>query len=411
MAAPIKIEHVRELSKFAQTQNERLFIREMLEGNTIAMSCRNMGINESTGTRIMKRLRNRAAIQGFSPEHNMTKTVPDTHFVKGVSALYKTNGEDGQPILQWVKSDRKPEEVKRVIQELIAAMIEDVPKFPEIKPMKRNDYLNDYLAVYPMGDPHLGLLACLEETGEQVSLESAANDLYAATARLVRTLPSCKEALIINVGDFFHTDNKSNRTTRSGHQLDVSSNWPIILKVAIKTLRQCIDVALESHGKVTVINCPGNHDDHSAVVLSTCLAVAYEGNPRVNIINEPKDYFSYRFGKNLIGAYHGHQIKKDRLPLVMANTWPNDWGETEHRVWYTGHIHHDTVHEFDGCVVETVRTLSGKDRYSIDHGYAAHRDMKAILHHREHGPVERHTVTIGMAREYLEMMKKEGEIG
>lgn len=405
MARKIPIEQVRELAKFVETNNEKALMEVMLTGETVKDSCAVVGINESTGTRIMQRLRRRAALQGYSPDHGMTHTVPDTHFVKGVSSLYKSTGTNGEPILQWVKSDRNVGEVKRVIKELIAAMVEEVPRYPEVMPIDDEEYFSDYLAVYPMGDPHLGLLSCIEESGEDISLESAANDLYAATARLVRSLPPCKEALIINVGDLFHTDNKSNQTTRGHNKLDVSSNWPIILKVAIKTLRQCIDVALESHEKVTVINCPGNHDDHSAVVLATCLSVAYEGNPRVNIINEPKDYFSYRFGKNLIGAYHGHQIKRDRLPLVMANTWPNDWGETDYRVWYTGHIHHDTVHEYDGCTVETVRTLNGRDRYSVDHGYNSHRDMKAILHHRDHGPVERHTVTIGMAREYLEKIK------
>jgi len=163
-------------------------------------------------------------------------------------------------------------------------------------------------------------------------------------------------------------------------------------------MRQCIESALERHEKVTVINVIGNHDDHSAMFLSVCLSNMYKNEPRVIINKEPTATHYYKFGKNLIGAHHGHSIKSDRLPLVMASEQPEYWGSTEYRVWYTGHVHHDSVKEYNGCTVETVRTLAAKDFYAVSHGYSALRDMKCVIHHKEFGEIERHTVGLNMLR-------------
>ena len=77
----------------------------------------------------------------------------------------------------------------------------------------------DLLTVYPMGDPHLGMYAWAAETGTDFDLEIAERNLTAATVRLVMASPPSEEALIVNVGDFFHGDTSANRTLRSGHGL------------------------------------------------------------------------------------------------------------------------------------------------------------------------------------------------
>jgi hypothetical protein len=75
---------------------------------------------------------------------------------------------------------------------------------------------------------------------------------------------------------------------------------------------------------------------------------------------------------------------------------PQDWGASTHRYWYVGHVHHKDVKEYPGCIVEYVRTLAARDAWHQGQGYRAGRDMQLIVHHREHGEIERHRCDVGM---------------
>lgn len=371
---------------------ERIALSAWLEHGSIKKAAKALGKSKTAVQEAVKRVKDRASLQGYAPDKDMIHTAPDTHFVKGTSTLYK----EGEAVLQWVKTSQKAEDQYKAMREAVESLADDLPR---IKPIESNaSPADDLLAVYPMGDPHLGLLCWGEETGDNHNLEIGVNDLCNAVHRLVNTAPSCKQALIINTGDYFHSDTMDNMTRRSGHHLDVDGRWMKIMRAGIKAMRQCIESALEKHDHVTVINVIGNHDDHSSMFLSVCLANVYENEPRVTINDAPTATHYYRFGNNLIGTHHGNNIKADKLPLVMATERAIDWGDTLYRVWYTGHVHHDSVKEYSGCTVETVRTLAGKDAYAVSHGYSAHRDMKCVVHHREHGEIERHTVGIPMLR-------------
>lgn len=342
----------------------------------------------------IKRVKRRASLQGYSPEHDMTKPAPATHYVKGTSTLYD---EKGKKRLQWVKTDKKFNDQKQVARELIDALKEDLPVLDKsIKP--NHQFSSDKLAVYPMGDPHFGMFSWAEETGTDFDLKIAERDLCNAVDRLVDTVPPCKEALIVNLGDFFHADNSDGRTARSGHSLDTDTRWAKVLRVGISAIRQCISSALLRHEKVSVINAIGNHDDHTAMFLSVALANIYEKEPRINIIDNPTIKHYYRFGNTLIGVHHGHTIKMDKLPMQMATDRPHDWAETKYKYWLTGHIHHDSKKEFETVIVESFRTLAGTDAWHSSMGYKSGRDMKAIVIDKNFGQIERHIVSVDMLR-------------
>src|SRR6185437_10505544 len=55
----------------------------------------------------------RLAAKGYSPQHDMTHTVPDGYKVKGVSTMYR---EDGTVAAQWVKSSEDLERRKELIE-------------------------------------------------------------------------------------------------------------------------------------------------------------------------------------------------------------------------------------------------------------------------------------------------------
>jgi hypothetical protein len=122
----------------------------------------------------------------------------------------------------------------------------------------------------------------------------------------------------------------------------------------------------------------------------------YENEPRVHVYDAPTMRHYVRHGKVLIGVVHGHQTRDNSLGGIMATEKAQDWGQTQHRYWYRGHHHQDKVTELAGVKVEQFRTLAPQDAYASGGGYMSGQDMKAIVHHAEHGEIARHTFAISM---------------
>jgi len=334
----------------------------------------------------------KAARSGWSPAHSMTKTVPEGFHVKGVSTLY---GADGAVAAQWVKSSKDKDNLD-TLMEAIQSIAD--PLRGEAKPIKSPKVADeDLLVVIPFGDPHFGLHAWHEESGEDFDLKIAERDLVSAMDEMMRVSPHAKQALIISCGDMFHSDSNAGTTTK-GTKVDVDSRWPKILSVGIRAMRYCIDAALKKHEHVTFVPVCGNHDAHTSLVLGLCLQAFYEREPRVEIDVQPGRYHYYRFGNCLIGMTHGDTVKKEQLPGIMAFDRKEDWGQTEHRTWVTGHIHHETVKEFPGVTVESFRTLAARDAWNTMSGYRSGRDLRMDVYHRLDGRIDRHIVGIGRLR-------------
>jgi hypothetical protein len=382
------------LLEFCRTPEQRRKIEAVIEHGSNQRAAKALGVNRRTIDKTVELIRAYAAAHGYSPEHDMTHVVPDGFHVKGTSTLYD---EDGKPRMQWVKSSIDRERQAEMMREAIEAMVEDLPKVPKVAGPKKAS--SDLMAVYPLGDPHVGVLSWAEETQQDWDLRIAEQVFCAAFDRVVKTAPNCEQAVIVNLGDYFHTDNLQNVTSRSGHTLDMDGRYAKMIRIGVKIMRQMITSALKHHKRVRVINAVGNHDDTGALFLSVALAEMYSKEPRVTVDTSPAPFHYFQHGKAMFGVHHGHTCKPDKLPGVMATDQPKMWGETVHRMWLTGHIHHDTRKEHAGCVVESFRTLAAKDAYATWGGYRAQQDTKCLVIHKEHGEVERHTVNVSMVQE------------
>jgi len=135
------------------------------------------------------------------------------------------------------------------------------------------------------------------------------------------------------------------------------------------------------------------------MAMGVLLANVYENEPRVIVHDAPTLRHYIRHGKTLLGFVHGDKTKDANLPGIMATEKPEDWGKTRHRYFFRGHHHHDSRVEFNGCIVEQVRTLAANDAYAAGGGYLSGRDMKLIVMHSEHGEVGRTTCSIDMLRD------------
>lgn len=316
--------------------------------------------------------------------------VSSGELLKGSSTLYD---EDGNIKLQWVKTDVEKESQADALRELVDSLVDDLPKFKKVD-FNKSFTSQDLMAVYPLGDPHIGMKAYKDEAGDNWDLKTAQQVFCGVFDRLVKTAPSCEKAVIVNLGDYFHRDNVAGVTERHRHNLDTDGNYMMMVDTGLKIMIQMINSALEHHRKVKVINIIGNHDDTGAMFLQAALKHMYEDEPRVEVDCTSSVFQYFQHGSSFFGVHHGHTCKADKLPLVMATDKPKEWGESKYRYWLTGHIHHDTRKEYFGCTVESFRTLAAKDAYAYSGGYRAGQDSKALVIHKDYGEIERHTINI-----------------
>ena len=373
------------------TPPQRAAIEALLASGSVAGAAASLEMHPERLRGLLSEAQRRAARSGSSREHDHIRDVPPGYHLRGTSTLY---GADGTPKLQWVKTARDQEEQIAALLDAIEGAVELYRGAIDPAPPSLASHRDDLLVVYPMGDPHIGMYAWHEEAGEDFDLDIASRNLATATRLLVDAAPPARVGHILNLGDFFHADNAQNRTARSGHALDVDGRFAKVQRVGMATMRACIDSALRRHELVRVTNVIGNHDDHTAILLSHCLAALYEREPRVTIEQAPAKFHYYRHGRVLYGVTHGDTCKVRDLESVMSADRPADWGETRYRHWYTGHVHHDSAREFRGVTVETFRTLAARDAWHTASGYRSDRDMKADVWHSTYGRVGRHIVGI-----------------
>lgn len=345
--------------------------------------------HHSTVSRSLAAMRANAARRGYSPDHDMIHPAPEGFRVKGTSTLYDL--ASGEARMQWVKTATDGSD--EAIQAILDGLKDEVPSVAPSAPPEH--VLPALMASYPIGDHHIGMLAHRAETGDNYDISIGEDLLRGAMERLTMAAPACETALVAVLGDFLHFDGWSAVTPTSGHLVDADGRFYKLVRAALRSIRHAVACALHRHRQVHLSITIGNHDLSAAVWLMEALAMFYESEPRVQVDTSPSHFKYHRFGRNLIGLHHGHgkAAKPGDLPGIMACDRAEDWGETLHRTWYTGHVHTRQFFEAPGCSVESFRILPPADAYAANNGYRSQREMQAIIYHEEHGEIERHRVT------------------
>lgn len=322
-----------------------------------------------------------------------TFKLPDPKKVTKTSTYFD---QQGNVAAQWISEKPDDAERERLWQLYAEKIAGDVKRAAPVKAPKGKSHA-DLLAVYPVGDHHTGMMAWPDETGDAAyDLEIAEQVMRDASVRLIGTCPPCDQALIPFLGDFLHYDSYAAVTPAHKNLLDADGRFPKMVETGVRIVRHIIAAALERHRRVNVIFEGGNHDPATAAFMRILLSCLYENEPRVTIDKSPTGCHYFEWCKVLIGTHHGDKIKGEKLPGIMAHDRPAAWGRTAHRVWFTGHVHNESLKSFPGCKVETLEVLPPLDAYAAGAGYRGNRSMKAIVFHCEHGEVERHTVNPDM---------------
>jgi hypothetical protein len=312
----------------------------------------------------------------------------------------------GKEIIRW--ASYAPDEARRIAATL-AAWERHAALYAGLggtAPAPSRDGLDaDLVAVLPIGDPHIGLLAWAPETGANQDTAIVCRELLGCVRQAIHDLPACPHIIIGNLGDALHAQDDGNKTPGHGNALDVDGRYPKVLDAAHVVFRGIVDAALAKFPKVTFRNLPGNHDPRVAVEFMMWLRAWYRNEPRLEVPDAFAAHQYDRFGSTLIGWHHGDRTRKGELPAIMASDHDGGgtgwWGETTEHVWHVGHEHHTTQLETPSCLVHVHNTIVGKDAYHAGR-YRAKRMIEGYAYHQRWGLYSSHTVSLARVLAALE---------
>jgi hypothetical protein len=344
--------------------------------------------------RNMERRASGLARKGWSPAHDMTRTVPDGFQVKGVSTLY---GADNTVKAQWVKSQIDPERQRELIEAALRAMGESIPRERPVPAPKCTTA--GLLNCYVVTDYHLGMLSWHEETGADWDTAIAEDLLVRWFERAIRQAPDAHTAVLAQLGDFLHWDGLDAVTPTSKHLLDADGRFPKLVRVAIRALRRVIRLLLAKHERVHLVMAEGNHDPASSIWLREWFAVLLEDDPRVTVDLSPDPYYCVEWGRTALFFHHGHKRKPADIDSVFVAKFREVFGRTKYAYAHMGHMHHVDQRETSLMVVEQHQTLAAPDAYAARGGWSSGRSAQVITYGKQSGECGRVRVTPEMLSE------------
>jgi hypothetical protein len=377
-----------QMASFA-TVRDLEYLEAMEKYGSIAKAAKELNVHRKTIHQAIDRLKKRAAMGGYSPEHDMVHPVPDGFKVRGVSTYYNN---DGKAVGQWVKSGIDDSRQQEIIKEIVDGMCEQVPRAEvTMPPLGTQDNL---CTVYTLTDSHVGMLAWHKEGGEDWDLSIAERTLVGCFEQMVKSSPEASTCVVAQLGDFLHYDSALSAVTpQSGHSLDADGRMPKMVKTAIRILRTVVARALEKHQTVVLLLAEGNHDISSSVWLRAMFQALYENEPRIKVIDSELPYYVYQHGETMLAWHHGHLSKNNSLPILFASQFPKVWGNTVKRYAHVGHRHHVEEKEHSGMTVIQHSTLAARDAYASRGGWMSERHVTSITYSDKYGQVARNTVT------------------
>ncbi len=383
------------LFQFAVTNEQREAIKWSDELGSAKKAAKKLGVAHGTIHNRLQRVRDRAAKRGWAPDNDMSHTAPNGYSVKGTSTLYDG---DGNITAQWVKTNRENDDAQEAMRIFAEEMCEqNRGKFKAAsKAPRRAQKADNLTTAFVVGDAHLGLYAWGEETGdESYDLTKSQDDILSAISNLIDRSVDCGNAILCNVGDWFHANGKVPATPMSGNMLDVDSRFGKVARAGTQLQREAMNMMLAKFPTVTLINAKGNHDPDAAMWLNMLAEAVFEKEKRVNVLTNTKKFLHHRWGDTSLFVYHGERNRQQQFEYVTKH-YREEFGSSKYAYVINGHIHHVQKEEKGGIMFETFGTLAAKDAYHADNLYDAARTMTSITYDKSYGEVGRQVFDIRM---------------
>ena len=380
------------LLQYCTTDRQRTIIEMHERGMGYTTIANELNCSKWTIRDVVKTVQGRAELQGYSPQHDMHHTVPDTFKVRGVSTFYN---QDGKPVNQWVKSIADKEAMlEAALEAFKAGFLEEIDGL--YKPIQAPQAAknSDRLSAYLIGDHHLNALCWSPETGGDDWDTNIAQDvLIKAVDKLVSAAGESQVGALINLGDFLHANSSDNKTAK-GTPVDVDGRLGRVIRVVGNLFRVLITRMLETHKEVWLINVRGNHDPDASLWLNEMMRLYFASEPRVKVFDNFSKWTHFEWGETLVVMHHGDRIKTQGLYEAVTRDYAELWGRTKYRYLYHGHIHHRTVTELGGLHLESFGVLCPPDAYHSASGYGSARSMSCVILDKNYGEHSRFKVGI-----------------
>ena len=378
-----------ELTPYCTTELQRIVLRSVAKYGSNSKAAKQLRLNRRTIDGHVARIKQLAAKQGWSPEHGMTKTVPDGFLVDKVTTLY---GGKGEHKIQWVRAAIDKERQLQIMREIVEGMKEDIP--PE-KPVTRNvtPNNNDLLNCYILTDYHLGMLGWAEETRDaDWDTQIAEDTMVAWITYAVKHSPEAATGVLAEIGDLLHYDGLESITPASGHVLDADTRFQKVVRTVLRVMRRVIREMLQKYERVVLLFAEGNHNPASSVWMRELFATFYADEPRIDVLTDPDPYYCIEHGQTSLFFHHGHKKKPSNIDNVFAAKFREVFGRTKYSYAHLGHLHHQELKETNLMIVEQHPTLAAKDAYASRGGWLSQRAAPVITYSKQYGEVGRFTI-------------------
>ena len=368
------------------TENQRETLRVWREnGENTTQTARVMGVSRATVQHALRRARAwEEAEEGHMDA--IETTGLDITKAKHGWRIIETKDENGnvqRDSVFW-KQDVDDVDPVSVADAIRDALVEVAPAVPlPVTPGASADLC----AVFPVADLHMGLLTDEEEVGVDWDTKKAMTVFQETFGSLVARTPAAGTAILAQLGDLTHNDDQRNVTPQSGHQLDVDSRYFMIVRRAVAIMKWAIDALRQKYDRVVYRGCRGNHDMTTHIAVTIALAEHYRDVDNVEIVDSASEFYVHQFGKNMFAFHHGDRAKPERLLPFIANEYAPMWGETTHRVTFSGHVHHEWVKEMAGMCFRSVGTIIPRDVHAFSNAYGSNRCLLSLTYDIEAGEI------------------------
>ena len=162
-------ERYERLKAHCTTQDQLTRLTNVYQLGSQRKAAKHEGVNKTAVQQTMKMLERRSAEMGDSPEADSLGQAPEGYLVAGKSTMYDENGNIK---LQWVKTKHQ---MQQNHERLMEALEEASGRIAGLaKPQKApRGCDSDLLAIYPYGDPHIGMYAWHGDAEEDFDLDKA----------------------------------------------------------------------------------------------------------------------------------------------------------------------------------------------------------------------------------------------
>jgi len=270
--------------------------------------------------------------------------------------------------------------------EIIKDMDKHSPEYEGLKILPKKS--DGRLLFIGIADLHLNQLSSMMETGGVYNTDIAIERTKNAVAGLLEEAKgyNITDVVITTGNDVLNTDNTKATTTAGTHQDTDSSIFDTFVN-ARKMFVSIMDLIISQGYNLQVVHIPANHDLVSGFMLTDSLASWYRNTDVV--FHADMQFRKYvKFGANLLGFSHGDtSAKKEKLALLMAEEAKVDWGITDFRYFYLGHVHHKITEDYVGVTLESLRTVTKPSAWAKNQGYISQEGMSAFVHDKKDGQI------------------------